>query len=292
MKPDGVDSRRLEAHVKKLSVELSPRSFSDHENLAKVASYIEEELKRAGGDVTDQRYTTSDGSEYRNVIARFGPASEQLVVIGAHYDAYGGLPGADDNASGVAGLIELGVLLGKNPPKKTRVELVAYTLEEPPHFRTHEMGSAQHAQSLAYGATKVKAMLSLEMIGAFSDDEDSQKFPIRLLKLLYSTKANYIVVSGRMSQPGIVRTVKRAMRGASDLPVESINAPMFVRGVDFSDHLNYWKYGWDAAMVTDTAFYRNPRYHTAEDTWDTLDYPRMAKVVQGVFAATHALADD
>lgn len=291
MKTPPVDPSILQEHVKKLSVDFSPRSYEEPENLERAAAYIAAEFRRSTDEVTEQVFTASPGRPYKNVIARFGPDTPEVVIVGAHYDAWGGLPGADDNASGVAGLIELAKLLGSHAPKR-RVELVAYTLEEPPHFRTGEMGSAQHAAALAKSGKKVRGMISLEMIGAFSDEPRSQRFPVGLLGLVYPDTGNYIVVVGRIGGGGIVRTVKRAMKGASDLPVESINAPRFVPGIDFSDHSNYWDHGFDAVMITDTSFYRNERYHTAQDTWDTLDYARMAKVVQGAFAATHALAQD
>jgi len=170
-----------------------------------------------------------------------------------------------------------------------RVELVAYSLEEPPHFRTESMGSAVHAASLEAKKARVRAMISLEMIGCFSDEKDSQAYPLGVLKLLYPSTGNFIAVVGRIGGGRLVRVVKTAMRAATRLPVESINAPGFIPGIDFSDHLSYWEHGYPAVMVTDTAFYRNPRYHTSDDTPDTLDYERMALVVDGVVAAVRAL---
>ncbi|HZG51707.1 MAG TPA: M28 family peptidase, partial [Pyrinomonadaceae bacterium] len=200
------------------------------------------------------------------------------------------LPGADDNASGVAGLIELAYLLGGTPPA-VRVELVAFALEEPPYFRSPFMGSAVHAASLRAQGFAVRAMLSLEMIGYFSDQPDSQHYPVSFLKAFYPSQANFIAVVGKMDQGRTVRRIKKAMAEASPLPVYSINAPRSIPGVDFSDHLNYWNEGYDALMITDTAFYRNPHYHTSADTPDTLDYRRMASVVQGVYAAVLSLTN-
>jgi hypothetical protein len=173
-----------------------------------------------------------------------------------------------------------------------QVDLVAYTLEEPPYFRTPMMGSAVHARSLKQQGHAVRAMVALEMIGYFSDAPNSQSFPSPILKLFYPTKGNFIAIVGKVGQGAVVRRAKRAMRGASALPVYSINAPRFVPGVDFSDHLQYWAAGYQAVMITDTAFYRNPRYHTAHDTPETLDYTRMAMVVQGVYAAVLAFAHE
>jgi len=189
----------------------------------------------------------------------------------------------------VAGLIELAGLLSQDPPAM-RVELVAYALEEPPHFRTRSMGSFVHADALRREGARVRAMISLEMIGCFRDEPGSQSYPLPLFRLFYPSEANFIAVVGCLGQAGLVREVKRAMRSSMDVPVRSINAPRFVPGVDFSDHLNYWDAGFAAVMITDTAFYRNERYHTAADTPDTLDYRRMAEVVEGVHAAVMSLA--
>ena len=220
-------------------------------------------------------------------LAQFGPKTETAMVIGAHYDSHCDTehctPGADDNASGVAGLIELARLLVKSPPKEA-VELVAYTLEEPPHFRTEHMGSAWHANSFGSHKTQPKLMLSLEMIGYFRDDKGSQTYPVAGMSWLYPDVGNYIGIVGKMSDFGITRRVKALMSGASSLPVESINAPTWIQGIDFSDHQSYWNVGIPALMITDTAFMRNKEYHQAGDTYEKLDYVRMAKVVQGIYA--------
>ena len=205
------------------------------------------------------------------------------MVVGAHYDVAGEQPGADDNASGVAGLLELARLL-KGQSFRQRVELVVYTNEEPPFFRTPYMGSAVHARSLAESGKRASLMLSLECIGYFSDEPGSQDHPVRLLNAIYPTTGNFISLVGFYEDGDVSRQVKTAMKSASDLPVYSINAPSFVVGVDFSDHLNYWNEGFVGMMVTDTAFYRNKAYHTPRDTADRLDYGRMAKVVDGVRA--------
>ncbi len=283
-----VDAARLEAHVRMLSETLGPRDEGHPENLDRAAAYLRAEFERARAVAVSEQPFTSRGRTYRNVVAAFGPPTEEIIVVGAHYDTAGPLPGADDNASGVAGLLELAALLGRTPPAM-RVELVAYTLEEPPYFRSSLMGSAVHAASLKERGVAVRAMLSLEMIGYFDDRDDSQHYPVSLLKAFYPARGNFIAVVGKLDQIRFLRRVKAAMVGASPLPVYSISAPKSIPGVDFSDHLNYWNEGYDAVMITDTAFYRNPNYHTFEDTPDTLDYQRMAQVVQGVYAAVTAL---
>jgi Zn-dependent M28 family amino/carboxypeptidase len=283
------DAARLAAHVRELSETFAPRDAAHTENLDRAAAYLRAEFERAGGRVSEQPFRVGSRT-YRNVVASFGAEDGERVVVGAHYDTAGAQPGADDNASGVAGLLELARLLGEMPPTGARVDLVAYTLEEPPYFRSANMGSRVHADSLRSEGVRVRAMISLEMIGYFSDAEESQTYPVGLLKAFYPSRGNFIAVIGRFGRGSLVRRVKRAMTQATELPVYSINAPRAIPGVDFSDHLNYWNAGYEAAMITDTAFYRNPHYHAATDTPDTLDYKRMAMVVEGVRAAVLELA--
>lgn len=283
-----VDSARLETHVRILSEQLVPRDKDHPENLDRVADYVGREFEQAKGVVTEQSYQVG-GKTYRNVIAQFGPDTSERIVVGAHYDTAGPFPGADDNASGIAGLIELARLLGQ-AALPMRVELVAFSLEEPPYFRTQQMGSAVHATSLVKQGVRVRAMLSLEMLGYFNDAAGSQKFPASFLTAFYPSQGNFIAVVGTFSEGLLVRRVKVAMLEASPLPVFSIAAPRFVPGVDFSDHLNYLQAGYGALMITDTAFYRNPNYHAPSDRPETLDYKRMAMVISGVYFAILALA--
>lgn len=283
-----VDPARLEAHVRKLSLELSPRDVSHPQNLDAVAAYISSEFKQTGAAVVEQPYRV-EATSYRNIIATFGPETAERIVVGAHYDSAGPLPGADDNASGVAGVIELARLLGSQPPAM-RVELVAFSTEEPPYFRTTGMGSSVHAESLRKANVKVRAMLSLEMIGYFSDANGSQHFPAGILGAFYPATGNFIGVVGRVSDGLLARRVKKSMSNAAPLPVYSISAPSFIPGIDFSDQLNYWHAGYDALMITDTAFYRNQNYHTEHDTVEKLDFKRMAMVVEGVYAAVNDLS--
>lgn len=278
-----LDPSRLRAHVKMLSETLAPRDYRRYWNLEKTAGYISNHLARAGAVMSEQVFTVDD-RDYRNVIATFGPTTPSRIIVGAHYDGCQDTPGADDNASGVAGLIELAYLLGKADLKQ-QVELVAYTLEEPPFFRTGNMGSARHAYQLRQDGVTVDAMICLEMIGYFSEEKGSQQFPSTFLKMLYPETGNFIAVIGRTGDHKLIRQLKTSMRGATDLPVEALCAPEGFPGIDFSDHLNFWNHGFSAVMVTDTAFFRNHRYHTSGDTVDTLNFDSMAKVVLGVYEA-------
>jgi Zn-dependent M28 family amino/carboxypeptidase len=287
--PDAAQAERMRVVVETLTKEPSWRDYRNTIGLNATADFIARELSAAGAAAERQRFTAR-GREYQNVIARFGPDTAEVIVVGAHYDAFEGLPAADDNASGVAGLIELARALSK-ASLTTRVELVAYANEEPPFFRTPEMGSAIHAKSLKAANKRARLMLSLECIGYFDDEDDSQDYPSEAMKAFYPNKANFLSVVGHYTEGPITRRVREAMRAATPLPIYSVNAPGIVAGVDFSDHLNYWNEGFVGLMVTDTAFMRNPNYHTADDTADTLDYERMSQVVQAVYAAVLAEAN-
>lgn len=267
------DPGRLERAVRAL---VAPGRRDDETGMARAAEVIRARLRNLGLESTTQDYRFDKGT-WRNVIVQLGPDTQKRLVIGAHYDVRGPFPGADDNASGVAGLLELARLFKARPPL-LRTELVFYPREE-----VNGMGSAEHARSLQPG--NVRAMVVLEMIGCF---DQPQKFPFPQMERIYPAQGNYIVVVGRPGDFSLVRTLKRGI-AATGLPVESINAPESVPGIGNSDHRNYWLRGINAAMITDTAWYRNPRYHTAGDTPETLDYERMARVVEGVAAAVSAI---
>ncbi len=285
--PEGAraDSNALKRHVEFLTRDVAPRSYRKPENLNRAAAYIRDSFHSAGAEVIMQPYQIR-GIEFRNVIARLGGKNGPRVIVGAHYDAFGEYPGTDDNASGTAGLLELAhVLAARNV--ETPVEIVAYSTEEPPFFSSEDMGSAIHASSLLRNGTEVKAMICLEMIGYFTE---RQPFPVYLLRLLYPRKGNFILVAGRWQDRRLIAEVKKSFRGASEVPITSYCGPTRI-GTDFSDHRNYWANGMPAVMVGDTAFVRNPNYHKPSDTADTLDYDRMAEVVDGVASAVIALRD-
>ena len=283
-----VNEELLYQHVKVLSVDYLPRDYAHLENLNAAAEYIKQQFESMGLEVAEQKYTVNN-QEYKNLITSLGPQDGPKLIIGAHYDVAGPNPGADDNASGVAGLIEL-VRLLKNESLKKNITLVAYTLEEPPFYATNSMGSYIHAKSEREQGSNIELMISLEMIGYFSEEKGSQRFPLKLLKLFYPGKGNFIAVVDRLSS-GWARDVKTGMAKHMSIPVYSINAPLIIPGIDFSDHRNYWAHGYDAVMLTDTSFYRNTAYHTDGDTLDRLDYMKMAEVVQGVFAYVKELSN-
>ena len=280
------DPERLRRHVAFLTVEVPPRDSDHPENLDRAAAYLRAQFAASGARVTAPSFQIR-GRTYRNVVASFGPESGPLLVVGAHYDSFGGFganPGADDNASGTAGLLEIARLLAGRRLDR-RVDLVAFANEEPPYFGSAQMGSAVHARSLA--GRDVRGMICLEMIGYFTP---RQPAPSWIFRLLYPDRGNFIAVAGRWADRDLTREVKRALRGGSDLPVVSFTAPRSA-GLDASDQINYWDRGIPAVMVTDTADVRNPHYHSRFDTADTLDYARMAQVVDGVTNAVLAFSE-
>jgi hypothetical protein len=282
------DRAALREHVDALAERLAPRDVDHPENLDAAAVYVAERLRAAGLAPREQVFEAF-GRTQRNVLAEVGPDTPERIVIGAHYDAAAGTPGADDNASGVAGLLELARLLAAEPPP-IKVELAAYTLEEPPAFATEAMGSAIHARSLAEAGVKIRLMIAIEMIGYYSDAPGSQRYPTSVEKARYPDTANFISVVGRSGQGGMVSVIAGAIAAASTVPVETLVAPRDAPGVALSDHRNFWELDYPAVMVTNTAYYRNERYHTARDRPDTLDYPRMAEVVEGLHCAVQSVA--
>lgn len=278
-----VNQERLKSNVEKICTEFFPRDYLHTEQLDSLSSYIKREFLAAGGRVSEQTYTVQ-GRIYRNIISEVGKEQGEVIIVGAHYDAAGEFPGADDNASAVAGLIELAHLLRHHVPD-CPVNLVAYSTEEPPFFGTRDMGSSRHSDLLKSRKTPVKVMICLEMIGYFTSTPGSQKFPVDLMKFLYPDQGDFILVAGLLGQENITDRIVRSMKKAQGLGVEVLSGPLSVHGIDFSDHRNYWNNGYNAVMITDTSFYRNPNYHTAGDAPDTLDYHKMGLVVEGVFQA-------
>ncbi|MEM7620763.1 MAG: M28 family peptidase [Pseudomonadota bacterium] len=278
------DKIHLQTHVNYLAAISPSRNSKNLIALNQAADYIKAEFQKSKCNIDEQVFEI-EGQNYRNIVCSFGPESAPRIILGAHYDVhFENNPGADDNASGVAGIIELSRLLTQHSPDlKHRVDLVAYTLEEQPHFREHTMGSFIHAKSLVEQDIPVKLMVSIEMIGYFSDAPESQSYPLSFLKLFYPTTGNFIGVIGTSFDRSLVARAKRLMNTSERLPVYSINAPRFIPGVDLSDHRNFWHFNLPALMVTDTAFLRNPNYHQSTDTPDTLDYDRMSDVVNGLY---------
>ncbi len=270
--------------------EIGSRGYLQTDALQKTSGYIKSELSAYGYAVSVQGYDV-EGRTYENVFTekRGGKFPDRILVIGAHYDTVTGTPGADDNASGVAGLLELARLL-VNEPIGLTVQFVAFVLEEPPFSRSKHMGSYVYARSLSRKGTDVEGMICLESIGYFTDRPDSQFFPLAFLRFRYPTTGNFITFVSNLQSKGFLNRAKAAFKKGSGLPVESISTLPVVPGIDFSDHRSFWKFGYHAFMVTDTAFFRNPNYHGKGDTPDTLDYERISEVVIGLKSAVVELA--
>jgi Zn-dependent M28 family amino/carboxypeptidase len=284
--PATTDTARLGQHLRYLTSRQPARSAAHPIVLDSVAAYVARHLRAAGGRVARQP-VPADGVTYQNIIASFGPETGSRLIIGAHYDVCGEQPGADDNGTGTAALLELARLLGQSArPLPQRIDLVAYTLEEPPYFRTKHMGSYVHAASLKAAKVPVTGMVALEMLGYYDERPGSQRYPVGALKLIYGSRGNYVTVAQKFGGSGRWgRQLARRYRASAGLPVRRFKAPAWLPGIDFSDHLNYWHFGYPALLLTDTAFYRNAHYHQATDTLGRLSLPRLALAVDALLAA-------
>jgi len=281
-----IDQVQLKKHVEALSKTYAPRS-PEFEGIRPAAHYIYRQLTEIGHPIGKkphyQAFGTMAGS-FSNIIFKLGPATAETVVIGAHYDTKNAFPGADNNASGVAVLLELAKALSiveKDLP--IRVELVAYALSEGSVLGTSDMGSFKHAEMLKKKNRRVKLMISVDSVGFFSSKPNSQKYPFSFMKLVYPTTGNFISISSHLQDFLELRAVKKSFKKASSLDVRSINAPENFPNIANSDQISYWSNGFPAVMLTDTRSYRNADYNTENDTADKLNYAGMALVVQGLY---------
>lgn len=275
--------QRLKNIVTVLSRDIGPRCYTQREQLEKAAVFIEKKFQACGLEPERQSYNAKN-NEYHNIfsVVKGTGSSDEIIVIGAHYDTVYGTPGADDNASGIAGMLELARLASENPPS-SNIIFAAFTLEEPPFFRTRHMGSYVFAENLYKKNTRVKGMISLEMIGYYSETKGSQYYPLPLFRWFYPNSGNYIAFVGNFRSKTFTNRFSTIFRNISSVHVESLNATSLVPGIDFSDHLSFWRFNYPAFMITDTAFYRNPHYHAPSDTAETLDYEKMSEVVLGIY---------
>jgi len=280
----------LSKTVHYLAEEIGPRSYTQSDALQKTTDYIKSELSAYGYEVSVQAYNAKERTFENIYVVRKGTTRpDKILVIGAHYDTVPGTPGADDNASGVAGLLELARVFADEQPGIT-LHFVAFALEEPPFFRTKQMGSYVYAKKLNDERSEVEGMICLESMGFFRDGPDSQMFPLPFFRFFYPTTGNYITFVSDFQSKSLLNRAKNAFSQKSSLPAESLSSFAIIPGIDFSDHRSFWKFGYDAIMVTDTAFYRNPNYHGIGDVPSTLDYERLAEVVIGLKASIRELA--
>ena len=266
-------AERLRRHVTALA------ESERNADLERAARYIESAFA-AHGVAVESDWFVSRGRKVRNVQTP-GPAA---IVVGAHYDSVFRSPGANDNASGVAAVIELAALL---PDRGIR--FIAFANEESPYFRGPDMGSWHSARTSRERGEALRAMISLEMLGYYRDEPGSQRYPAPL-GLLYPDRANFIGFVGDLGSRALVHKVIAAFRRHAQFPSEGVAAPAIIPGIDWSDHWSFRKHGYPAMMVTDTAFNRYPHYHEPTDTADKLDYERMARVTLGLAATLRDLA--
>lgn len=302
-------AERLSEHVWLIAGDIGARSLtSAPDNLSRAAAYVEHVFRSNDYDPRRQEFSvetfshhqcevTSEGIkfpsvEYKtwNVVAEKIGASDGagIVVVGAHYDSVYDCPAANDNGSGVSALLEIARMLRHEALNKT-VRFVAFTNEEPPFFRTEQMGSYRYAQSCHEQKERIEAMICLETIGYYTDDPNSQKFPHSVFGLAFPKTGNFVSFVSNFQSAPLLRRCVRSFRNAVKFPSEGMAVPQQIKGVDFSDQDNFWRFGYPAIMVTDTAFYRYPHYHEATDTPDKLNYETLARVVSGLASVVRDL---
>ena len=277
---DNMPPEKLKRHVVKLSNEIGDRNISNYENLKKTADYIVVQFLSYGYNVTFQKYSVA-GKEVKNIIAlktgsRF---PNEIILLGAHYDSCFN-PGADDNASGISGLLELARMIANKKVDRT-IEFIAFVNEEPPFFKTEVMGSRIYAKECKAENKNIRAIIVFDLIGFYSNKPFSQRYPV-ILGLFFPNKGNFIGVFGNFKSRYLARQITRIFKNNSSFPIASI-ALDFIPGIDFSDHWSFWKEGYPAVMISDTAFLRHKNYHKNTDTWEKLNYKDMACVIEGIY---------
>lgn len=274
-------SAQLRAHVEMLAGHIGERNFIKMRALDSAADYLHATLASYGYPVTEQTFT-ANGKSFRNVEAtlRGSTRANEIIIVGGHYDTVDESPGADDNASGTAGVMELARMFRGTQPART-IRFVAFTNEEPPFFFTENMGSRQYARAARARGDNIVAMLSLETIGYYRDAPKSQRYP-PILGLFYPDRGNFIGVVGNIGSRALVREVVREFRAATQFPSAGSAAPKQIPGISWSDQWSFWQEGYQAVMITDTAPFRNPNYHEPFDRPDSLQYDNMARVVKGL----------
>jgi len=280
----------LEQHVRFLSHSIGVRSAENFPNVYRAATYIEHRLQDLGYQVVSQEFSAYKRG-FRNLEATLPGTTrpQEVVILGAHYDTAEDAPGADDNASGVAGVLELARAFAQARQSRT-IRFVFFPNEEPPSFPTANMGSRHYATAARARNDQITAMLSIESIGYYDVEKGSQRYPFPL-NLAYPDVGDFIGFVSNLKSGSLVRRAIRAFRAHGTMPTQGAAAPAWVPGVWWSDHWSFWREGYRAIMITDTAPYRNPFYHTPQDTPDKLDYGRMARVVDGLTHVVRAVAN-
>lgn len=282
-------SERLKQHVVYLAEEIGERHHQVPESYNAAAGYIENAFIK--NNLVPYIEAFGDKSQYQNIIAEhYGTsAPDEIVVVGAHYDTAWMTPGADDNASGVAVMLELAQQLKLNNYPKT-IRFIAFANEEYPHFLKKDMGSLFHAKRSSERGDNIIAMISLEMLGFYSDEPGSQYYP-KPFNLFYPDTANFIAFVSSFGSRDLMRQSIKVFREAAEFPSEGLAAPIaLVPDVRRSDQAAFWKQGYKAFMITDTAAYRNQGYHNVSDVPSSLNYEHMARVTTGLIQVIERLA--
>jgi Zn-dependent M28 family amino/carboxypeptidase len=280
---------RLRRHVERLAGDIGERNVFVPHALRLAAGYVEDEWREHRYAVKRLDYDVF-GIRCANLVAtREGSANQtEILLLGAHYDSVKGSPGANDNASGVAALLEISRMFQMVDPVLS-VRFVAFVNEEPPFFMTSQQGSMVYAQAARCRGEDIRLMASLETIGCYSDEPGSQFYP-PLFKLFYPNCGNFLGMVSDFRSRTSLRRVAAAFRAHSDFPLETVSTFRCVPGVSWSDHRSFWRQGYRAVMITDTAPYRYPHYHAATDTPDKLAYPELTRITLALFTAFNEIA--
>jgi Zn-dependent M28 family amino/carboxypeptidase len=281
LSPEDIDLRaELKSDVQRLAGEIGERNMSHYAQLNAAADFIEDSFSRAGLHPRRDSYEVR-GQACHNIEAEIPGTRPNVVLIGAHYDSVFGSPGANDNGSGVAALLALARRFAGKPAQQT-LRFVAFVNEEPPHFLSGQMGSFVYAGRCKARGDRISAMISLETIGYFSDAPHSQTYPAPGLGVFYPTVGNFIGFVSNVHSRALLRGSIALFRKHGKIPSEGAALPSFIPGVSWSDQWAFWQHGYPGIMITDTAPFRYPHYHSASDTPDKLDYDRFALVVSGM----------
>lgn len=280
---------RLRADVEMLAATIGERNVWRFEALRRAATYIKNRVTAVGYEPGVQSYDVHK-LPVENIEAALPGTSDPaaIVVVGAHYDSVTECPGANDNATGIAATLELARRFARAPRART-IRFVAFVNEEPPFFQTPQMGSVVYANAAKARGEKIVAMLSLETMGYFSDERGSQQYPPPL-NLIFPDTGNFIGFVSNLGSARLLRAATRAFKARTSFPIQSAPAPESLAGVGWSDQWAFWQAGYPALMVTDTAPYRYPWYHTAHDTPDKIDFDKLGQVVDGLEHVVHVLA--
>ncbi|MEJ1472214.1 MAG: M20/M25/M40 family metallo-hydrolase [Candidatus Sedimenticola sp. (ex Thyasira tokunagai)] len=288
---EGSTVQRLKHHVHQLATVIGERNVYQPDALAAARHYIERTWQEQEYEVTSQEYTIGATSCANLEVTCHGTRqSDQTILVGAHYDTVPGSPGANDNGSGVASLLEISHWF-RRQPAEINVRLVAFTNEESPFFMTARQGSRVYAQQVSRRGDDIRLMIALETMGYFSSEPGSQGYP-PLFRYFYPDRADFIAFVSNFRSGRAMRHLANSFRCVSDFPLEHVATFSLIPGVAWSDHLSFWMQGYKALMVTDTAFYRYPWYHTAQDTAEKLDYEKLASVTEGLCEAISLLSSE